>query len=115
MIEFEAVLALDALAHAQRLRVFRALVAAGPEGLLPSTLADELVISRSALSFHLKTLHHAGLVTTETSGRNVIYRAEFEKMTGLIAYLTENCCGGAPCDLNPGACDGATGASRCKS
>ena len=84
--------ALGALAHTQRLRVFRALVVAGPEGLTPSVLADQLDVARNSLSFHLKELAHAGLVTIEQQGRNLIYRADFTQMNGLLGYLTEHCC-----------------------
>ena len=68
MNEDQAVSALGALAHTQRLRVFRALVVAGPEGLTPSVLADQLDVARNSLSFHLKELAHAGLVTIEQQG-----------------------------------------------
>ena len=81
----------------QRLRVFRALVVAGPEGLTPSVLADQLDVARNTLSFHLKELAHAGLVTIEQQGRNLIYRAEYAHMNGLIGYLTEHCCQGGVC------------------
>ena len=100
MNETQAVSALGALAHAQRLRVFRALVVAGPEGLTPSVLADQLDVARNALSFHLKELAHAGLVTIEQQGRNLIYRAEYGHMNGLISYLTEHCCQGGVCEAN---------------
>lgn len=96
MEEIEIVTSLAALAHPQRLRVFRALVVAGSEGLTPSTMADGLDVARNALSFHLKELLHAGLVTTEQSGRNLIYRAAYARMNGLLGYLTENCCGRCP-------------------
>ncbi|WP_082621438.1 helix-turn-helix transcriptional regulator [Bordetella sp. N] len=98
MNEDQAVSALGALAHAQRLRVFRALVVAGPAGLNPSVIADQLGIARSALSFHLKELAHAHLVSVEQQGRNLIYRADFSCMNGLLGYLTEHCCEGAACD-----------------
>ena len=98
MNETQAVSALSALAHAQRLRVFRALVVAGPEGLTPSVLADQLDVARNALSFHLKELAHAGLVTVEQQGRNLIYRADFAQMDGLLGYLTEHCCQGGTCE-----------------
>ena len=100
MNENQAVSALGALAHAQRLRVFRALVVAGPEGLTPSVLADELDVARNALSFHLKELAHAGLVTIEQQGRNLIYRADFSQMNGLLGYLTEHCCQGSTCEVS---------------
>jgi len=108
MDESQAISALGALAHAQRLRVFRALVVAGPEGLWPSVLAEQLQVARNALSFHLKELAHAGLVTVEQQGRNLIYRADFGRMNGLLGYLTEHCCQGGACevtDTQAAACD----------
>jgi ArsR family transcriptional regulator len=99
MKEDQVVSALSALAHPQRLRVFRALVVAGPTGLTPSVLADQLEVARNTLSFHLKELSHAGLVTIEQQGRNLIYRAEFAHMNGLLGYLTENCCQGSVCEV----------------
>ncbi|KOF54933.1 MULTISPECIES: metalloregulator ArsR/SmtB family transcription factor [unclassified Achromobacter] len=105
MNEDQAVFALGALAHAQRLRVFRALVVAGPAGRTPSDLADELGVARNTLSFHLKALSHAGLVSVEQQGRNLIYRADFSRMNGLLGYLTEYCCQGEPCEVSaPGSC-----------
>jgi len=100
MNEDQTVLALGALAHAQRLRVFRALVVAGLGGLTPSVLADQLGVARNTLSFHLKELSHAGLVTVEQQGRNLIYRADFSQMNALLGYLTEHCCQGAPCEAS---------------
>ncbi|KAB0606553.1 ArsR/SmtB family transcription factor [Castellaniella defragrans] len=99
MNEAQTVSALSALAHAQRLRVFRALVIAGPEGLTPSVMAEQLDVARSALSFHLKELTHASLITVEQQGRNLIYRADFSQMNGLLGYLTEHCCRGAVCEV----------------
>lgn len=95
--ELEAVKALAALAQAQRLRAFRALVVAGPEGLTPGVMAEQLGVAPSALSFHLKELSYSGLVSCEPRGRNLIYRANFEHMTALLGYLTEHCCQGQPC------------------
>src|SRR5690554_2521367 len=97
MDEANVIRSLSALAHEARLRVFRALVDAGPEGLTPSTLAEQLDIAPNALSFHLKELFHADLVSQERQGRNILYRAAFPVMNDLLAYLTENCCQGAPC------------------
>ncbi|MDR6677372.1 ArsR/SmtB family transcription factor [Pseudomonas oryzihabitans] len=97
MHEESAVSALAALAHAQRLRVFRALVVAGADGLTPSQLADQLEVARSNLSFHLKELATAGLVTVEQQGRNLIYRAAYDQMNALLGYLTEHCCAGTDC------------------
>ena len=100
MNDTQAISALGALAHPQRLRVFRALVVTGPAGLTPSTLAGQLDVARNALSFHLKELAHAGLVTIEQQGRNPIYRADFARMNGLLGYLTEHCCQGGTCAVN---------------
>ncbi len=106
MNETQAVSALSALAHAQRLRVFRALVVVGAEGLMPSVLAEQLNVARNALSFHLKELAHAGLVTVEQQGRNLIYRADFSQMNGLLGYLTEHCCQGGICEVSESShCD----------
>lgn len=99
MIEEHAVSALAALAHTQRLRIFRALVVAGPTGVTPSVLADHLGLARNTLSFHLKELSHAGLVSIEQQGRNLIYRADFTRMDGLLGYLTEHCCEGGICEV----------------
>lgn len=101
--ETAAVKSLVALAQTLRLRVFRALVVAGPEGLTPGSLAEQLGIAPSALSFHLKELSHSDLVSCEPRGRNLIYRANFEHMNALLAYLTEHCCQGKSCamELHP--------------
>ncbi|MES2257705.1 MAG: metalloregulator ArsR/SmtB family transcription factor [Pseudomonadota bacterium] len=89
--------ALAALAQESRLAVFRLLVQAGPEGLAASKIAAALAIAPSSLSFHLKELAHANMVHATRSGRSIIYTANYPAMNGLLAYLTENCCGGAPC------------------
>lgn len=98
--EAECVKALAALAQTQRLRAFRALVVAGPDGLTPGVLAGQLGVAPSALSFHLKELVHANLASSEARGRNLIYRASFEQMNSLLAYLTEHCCQGQHCELD---------------
>lgn len=92
-----AVISLGALAHASRLAVFRLLVQAGPEGLPATRIAETLDIPPSSLSFHLKELAHAALVTQTREGRSLIYAADFEAMSSLLAFLTKNCCGGHPC------------------
>ena len=97
--EYAAVKALAALAQAQRLRVFRALVVAGPDGLTPGVMAEQLAVAPSALSFHLKELAHSGLVSSEPRGRNLIYRANIGQMNALLAYLTEHCCEGQACGV----------------
>ena len=99
--ESSAVKALAALAQAQRLRVFRALVVAGPDGLTPGVMAEQLAVAPSALSFHLKELAHSGLVSSEPRGRKLIYRASIGHMNALLAYLTEHCCEGQSCSPAP--------------
>ncbi len=98
--EPDAVKSLAALAQAQRLRAFRALVVAGPDGLTAGALAEALDISPSALSFHLKELVHAGLAHSEAQGRYQVYRASFTQMDALLGYLTEHCCQGASCGVS---------------
>ena len=102
MEEQQVIKSLSALAQVARLQVFRALVVAGPAGMTPSALADVLAVPASTLSFHLKELLHSGLVSQERDGRNLIYRAAFDQMNDLLAYLAANCCQGAPC-LNEAA------------
>lgn len=89
--------ALSALAQESPFAVFRMLVQAGLEGMAASRIADQISASPSVLSFHLKELSHAQLVTPRNEGRLVIYSANFETMNGVIAFLTENCCGGNMC------------------
>ncbi len=101
MEEKAAVAALAALAQGMRLRVFRALVGAAPQGMTPGALSATLDVPASTLSFHLKELMHAGLVSQERDGRNLIYRPSIEQMNALLAYLTAHCCQGAPCDVAP--------------
>ncbi len=95
----EIVRALAALAQPQRLAAFRALVVAGPQGLTPGVMAAQLGVAPSGLSFHLKELAHAGLVSSEPRGRHLIYRAEFARMNAVLAYLTEHCCQGQACEV----------------
>jgi len=97
MDESAVIKALAALAQPVRLQVFRALVVAGRDGLTPGTMAEGLGIPPNTLSFHLKELAHAGLVTQERASRNIIYRAAYEQMNALLGYLTANCCAGSSC------------------
>jgi ArsR family transcriptional regulator len=92
-----AVLALSALAQEHRLALFRLLVQAGPEGMAAGALAETLSLPNSSLSFHLARLTSAGLIDQRREGRSLIYSANFGAMNGLVAFLTENCCGGADC------------------
>jgi ArsR family transcriptional regulator len=103
MDEQDVVRALAALAQPVRLQVFRALVVAGSRGLTPGTMAEALGVPQNSLSFHLKELSNAGLVTQERASRHIIYRAAYEQMNGLLRYLTENCCEGAACGVDRGA------------
>lgn len=105
MEEQQVVQSLAALAQPHRLRVFRLLVTAGPLGLTPGAITEALEIPAATLSFHLKELSHAGLVSQERQGRYLIYRAAFAQMNALLAYLTENCCQGATCAPAAPACD----------
>ncbi|WP_439685911.1 DNA-binding transcriptional ArsR family regulator [Cupriavidus oxalaticus] len=89
--------ALAALAHPIRLSVFRMLVQAGPQGLPAGRIAELMDMPASSLSFHLKELHRAGLLSSRQDGRSIIYMARFETMNALLGYLTENCCSGNPC------------------
>jgi ArsR family transcriptional regulator len=91
------VAALAALAHDSRLAIFRALVQAGPAGLSAGKISEAIGASPSAVSFHMKELAHAEMVTSRQDGRFVIYAANFTTMNALLAFLTENCCGGNPC------------------
>lgn len=103
MEDKEVVRSLAALAHPARLQVFRALVVAGPEGMTPGVMADGLGLPAATLSFHLKELATAGLVTQERQSRHLIYRAAFDRMSGLLAYLMANCCQGATCHSDAAA------------
>ena len=103
MEEQNVVRALAALAHAHRLQVFRALVVAGPQGMTPGVMAEGVGIASTSLSFHLKELMNAGLVTQERQGRNLVYRAAYDQMNELLGYLTRNCCAGAECAVGASA------------
>src|SRR5216683_1652710 len=100
----DAVTALAALAQDNRLDVFRLLVQAGPEGLPAGQVATALGLAPNTLTFHFDRLRAAGLVTVRREGRSMIYAARFEGMNALLAYLTENCCRGAPEMCAPASC-----------
>jgi ArsR family transcriptional regulator, arsenate/arsenite/antimonite-responsive transcriptional repressor len=95
METIQAISALTALGHAKRLAIFRLLVVAGPSGRKAGDIGEELGIPGATLSFHLKELVNAGLIVGEQQGRFICYRAAFDAMNGLIAYLTHNCCAGS--------------------
>ena len=103
---------LSALAHESRLTVFKLLVQAGPTGLTAGQISTMTKIPPSSLSFHLKELSHAELVTSRQDSRYVIYRANYPTMNAVLAYLAENCCEGLSCittcavtdEPSPGVC-----------
>src|SRR5271170_2414607 len=103
MEQQDVIRSLAALAHPVRLQVFRALVVAGKNGMTPGTMAEGLAIPANTLSFHLKELGHAGLVSQERASRNIIYRAAYDHMNAVLGYLTENCCQGAECSVQESA------------
>lgn len=92
----EAVGGLGALAHSGRLEAFRLLVKAGPQGLAAGELARLTGSKPNTLSTNLNILAGAGLVESRREGRSIIYRAGYERMRQLLAFLMEDCCGGAP-------------------
>lgn len=97
----QVVKALSALAQPTRLAIYRLLVACGPEGMAAGQVADKLQVSPATMSFHFKTLSHAGLIESRQDGRFIYYAANFTVMNDMLAYLTENCCAGDPdaCNL----------------
>ena len=101
MEEKTVIQAMAALAQPSRLRIFRALVVKGSDGLTPAMLAQEMAMPANTLSFHLKGLMHADLISQERSGRNLIYRAQFDRMNAVLAYLSQNCCQGEDCEVLP--------------
>lgn len=96
--------ALAALGHATRLSIFRLLVQAGGAGKLAGDIAQALSLPGATLSFHLKELLAAGLISAEQRGRTICYRAEFVAMNALVAYLTENCCADEQACERPEGC-----------
>ena len=92
----EAVKALAALAQDTRLAIYRLLVQQGRGGLPAGTVAERLDVPAATLSFHLKELYYAGLISSRQEGRFIYYTANFERMAGLMTFLTQNCCQGVP-------------------
>ncbi len=90
----QVVKALSALAQPTRLAIFRLLVVNGHEGMAAGQVAEKLKVSPATMSFHFKTLSHAGLIESRQDGRFIYYTANFTVMNGMVDYLTENCCGG---------------------
>lgn len=105
MDEADVVKAMAALAQETRLRIFRLLVVAGPNGLTPGHMSEALGAAPTALSFHLKELSHAGLIASERDGRHLIYRASIPLMNDLLGFLTAHCCQGEACLEMPAQLD----------
>ena len=101
MEEKYVIKALAALAQPNRLSIFRSLVVKGSTGLTPALIAEELGMPANTLSFHLKELMSADLITQERSGRNLIYRAQYDRMNAVLSYLSQNCCQGEVCEVSP--------------
>lgn len=101
MDERTAVRALGALAQDVRLRIYRAVVGVGPAGMTPGAIASELAVPPSTVSFHVKELLHAGLLTQERDGRHLIYRPSIDAMNELLAYLSAHCCQAVNCTPTP--------------
>ena len=114
MEKIDALAALSGLSHETRLDIFRLLVEAGPAGISAGQIGERLNLAPATLSFHLSHLKHAGLVDAERDGRSLVYSADFERVRTLIAYLTENCCGGHPAACGLPDCEPATIAARPK-
>jgi len=99
----QVVKALSALAQPTRLALYRLLVARGPDGMAAGQVSEKLKVSPATLSFHFRTLSHAGLIESRQEGRFIYYAANYTVMNDMLAYLTENCCGG---DLMPASRQG---------
>jgi ArsR family transcriptional regulator, arsenate/arsenite/antimonite-responsive transcriptional repressor len=100
-----AVIALSALAQESRLTVFRTLVQAGTDGMAAGKISETTGIPPSSLSFHLKEMSYAGIVSSRQESRYIIYSANFKVMNELLAFLTENCCSGVPCGVGTPCCE----------
>jgi DNA-binding transcriptional ArsR family regulator len=97
----DALAALGALAQETRLDIFRLLVRFAPDGLAAGQIGTTLGLAAATLSFHLKEMRHAGLLRCDRDGRSLRYSADLGAMTGLIGYLTQNCCDqSSGCDLD---------------
>lgn len=101
MDERQALLSFGALSQETRLRILRMLVVAGPEGLAAGNIAEQAGVTASNVSFHIKELERAGLVSSRRESRSIIYTAEFDALNGLLRFLMEDCCAGRICLPDP--------------
>jgi DNA-binding transcriptional ArsR family regulator len=102
-LELAAISRLSALAHDARLRAFRLLVKAGPEGMPSGEIAEALDVPPTAMSFHLAALERSGLVAKARRGRQILYALDFSNVRDLLTFLTDDCCDGRPelCGIRP--------------
>ncbi len=114
MEKTDVVTALAALAQDNRLDIYRLLVQAGRDGMAAGEIAERLAIAPNTLTFHFDRLRHAGLVSVRREGRSMIYTAQYERMNGLVAFLTENCCQGVPSDCATPGCTPKSQRTRAK-
>jgi DNA-binding transcriptional ArsR family regulator len=96
MDERQALASFGALSQESRLQIVRMLVVAGPSGMAAGSIAEQLDVSPSNVSFHLKELDRAGLISQQRESRSIIYSANYEALGGLVRFLMEDCCGGHP-------------------
>lgn len=109
----DGITVLAALAQETRLRIFRLLVTASPGGLTPGRIGEELSLAPATLSFHLKELSRAGLLSSRQESRFIHYAANYQTINDVIAFLTENCCAGSPCGISSAAgCDPSASSSH---
>jgi len=108
MDERQALAAFGALSQETRLRILKLLVQAGRDGVAAGTIADTVEVSASNVSFHLKELERAGLITVRRESRSMIYSAAYDALSGFIQFLMEDCCGG-----RPEVCEPAIAAASC--
>jgi ArsR family transcriptional regulator len=99
MKQNDAIRSLAALSQSTRLDIYRLLVQKGPDGLAASAIAEKLGLPNATLSFHIKGLTQAGLVTARQESRFIYYAANYAAMNSLVEFLTANCCGGTDCGV----------------
>ncbi|MEO5757277.1 MAG: metalloregulator ArsR/SmtB family transcription factor [Mesorhizobium sp.] len=112
MDERQALSAFAALSQETRLRILRHLVIAGPDGIAAGAVADKVEVSASNVSFHLKELERAGLVSVRRDSRSMVYSAEYDALSGLIRFLMEDCCSGRPEICAPALASGCCAADE---